>query len=227
MKKLTLIAMATIFVLAMQSCSIFKKGSKEGFEGVVFYTIDYPESDFGDEIKSQLPMGMTVYIKGNMVKSDISSAMYNQTIITNRETNQVDQLMELMGQKFHITKSAGEIKKELENAPETEVEHLDETKEIAGYKARKVKITQKKENGEQIYTAWINKELGSNFLATSNVMQKVDGFPLEYEFDAARLTMHLTASKVERKNIKDKVFDIPEGYEKVTEEELKNRFGGM
>lgn len=227
MKRFVFIAFAAILMIVLQSCSIFQKASKNGFEGVVFYTIDYPNSNFGEEVMAQLPMGMTVHIKGKMVKNDISSSMFSQSIITDLEAKTVDQLMEIMGQKLHISKTSEDIQEELAKAPVTEVKKIDETREIAGYETHKVEIIQKKESGDVTYTAWVTDELGENFLATSEIMRKVEGFPLIYEFETSNLTMRLTASKVEKKKIKDKVFNIPDSYEKVTEEEMKNRFGGM
>ncbi|MCK4408353.1 MAG: hypothetical protein KAV44_11800, partial [Bacteroidales bacterium] len=55
---------------------------------------------------------------------------------------------------------------------------------------------------------------------------EIDGVLLEYEIDAKGMAMKFEATSVEKKNVSDKEFDIPEDYKITTKDELESMFGG-
>jgi hypothetical protein len=48
---------------------------------------------------------------------------------------------------------------------------------------------------------------------------------LEFEMDQDGLKMHFVAVNIDKKKVSDDLFQIPEGYEEMTKEEMESRFG--
>jgi len=48
---------------------------------------------------------------------------------------------------------------------------------------------------------------------------------LEFTMNQDGMNMHFTAVNIDKKKVSDRIFDIPDGYEEISKEELQNRFG--
>lgn len=220
--KITLFILAFAFVLTGSSYA----GSKP-FEGIVTYKISYPDSDFDAQTMAALPKVATMYVKDNMIKVKVNTGFGATQTIVNTEEMTGTVLMDMMGQKFALKQSKEDFEKELNNI-ETEVEFLDESKEIAGYDCKKAIVKgSNKETGETFtYTVFFTEEIqtaGSNL--TKPIFKDIPGMLMEYEIKNQGFTMFFTASDVNKKRISDDEFEIPEGYTLTTEEELRNNFG--
>jgi GLPGLI family protein len=105
------------------------------------------------------------------------------------------------------------------------VEVTSETKEIAGYTCKKAIITIPEEDQELI--VYFTEELGSGAINFDNPQFKdINGVMLEFEIPNQNFTMKLEAVSVEKKNVPESDFTIPDGYQIKTKEELQQMFGG-
>lgn len=138
-------------------------------------------------------------------------------------------LLDMMGQKYAVEMSTAEMEKDLAEGPEVKIEKLSETKEIAGYVCKKAIVKTLKANGDvdSELEVFYTQELGAGGINMDNPMFKdIDGVMLEYSIKEENISMKMTAVSVEKKKISDSEFEIPEGFKKVTEEELQLMFGG-
>ncbi|MCF8308991.1 MAG: hypothetical protein K9I68_08290 [Bacteroidales bacterium] len=222
MKKYLILLMLPAFLLG--SCSIFKSGTSEkSFEGKVKYDITYPESSISEAQRQQLPSSITLYLKGDKVMTEMITGMFTRKTIKDVEQKKTTTLLEVMGQKYAIEKSEEEIKKQLEEKGEPEVNITDETKEIAGYTCQKAVV--KPENGDK-NNVYFTSEIGSSKMNfDSPTYRKINGLPLDYEMKTDMFTMKLTATEVEKTDVSDDNFKISDDYKKVSEEELQNILG--
>lgn len=212
-------------IIAAFTMFSFQTFAKE-FKGVITYKITIEGSGVTEEMKTMMPKTMVMTIKGNKVRSEMVMSMGKTISISDGDTKTATMLMDMMGQKFAIQSTTEEIMKEIADAPESKVEVTSETKEICGYTCKKAIITNE-EDGIEL-TVYFTDELGSNALNFDNPQFKdINGAMLEFEMPyGGEFNMHMTAITVEKKNVDDSEFTIPEGYQIKTKEELKGMFGG-
>jgi hypothetical protein len=161
----------------------------------------------------------TIYIKGNMVRSEMNSSLFSSTRIYDSKTGSGVMLKEVSGQKLLIHLSPEnwqEINKPDEGIVFTP---LSETKTIAGYKC--LKAIGKTSYGSELtvyYTTEIipdNKDYNIKF-------KNLEGLPLEYELTYNNRKIQYTVSKVNLNPVPASKFDIPKsGYREMTYEESK------
>jgi GLPGLI family protein len=202
----------------------FQSFAKE-FKGIITYKITIEGSGVTDEMKTMMPKTMVMTVKGNKARSEMIMSMGKTISISNGDTKSSITMMDMMGQKIAIESSYDEIMKEMADSPEVTVEVTGETKEIQGYTCKKAVVTNTEEDMEII--VYFTEELGSKELNFDNPQFKdINGLMLEFEIPSEMFTMKFTAVSIEKKNVDDSEFTIPEGYQIKTKEEMKGMFGG-
>jgi GLPGLI family protein len=161
----------------------------------------------------------TIYIKGNMSRAEMVSALFSSATIHDSRTGNSVVLREVSGQKLMIRMTAtnwADINKRYDSITFTNTE---ETKVIAGYRCTKAVATLPDGTTFNVYyTAEIvpeNKEYDYQF-------KNLNGLPLEYELAQGKLTIRYTVSKINMNPVPASKFDIPKaGYREMTYEESK------
>jgi GLPGLI family protein len=161
----------------------------------------------------------TIYIKGNMVRSEMTSSLFSSSTIYDSKTGLGVMLKEVSGQKLLIhlsTENWQEINKPDDGIVFTTI---PETKTIAGYKC--IKAIGKTSYGSELivyYTTEIipdNKDYNIKF-------KNLEGLPLEYQLTYNNRKIQYTVSKVNLNPVPASKFDIPKsGYREMTYEESK------
>lgn len=202
----------------------FQASAKE-FKGVITYKITIEGSGVTDEMKTMMPKTMVMSIKGNKSRSEMVMSMGKTISISDGDAKTAITLMDMMGQKIAIQSGTDDIMKEMAESPAVQVEVTSETKDILGYVCKKAIITNPEEDMELI--VYFTEELGTKELNFDNPQFKdINGVMLEFELPNEMFNMHFTAVSVEKKNVDDSEFTIPEGYQIKTKEEMKGMFGG-
>lgn len=221
MKKNFTFSLLLASIFAMCSFQTFAKD----FKGVITYKITIEGSSVTDDMKAMMPKTMIMTIKGNKTRSEMSMGMGKTVSITDADDKSTITLMDMMGQKFAIQSDYDEIMKDLAETPDVKVDVTNETKDILGYTCKKAIISNPEDNTEMI--VYFTNELGSKALNFSNPQFKdIDGLMLEFEIPNEMFSMHFTAVSIDKKNVDDSEFTIPDGYQIKTKEEVKNMFGG-
>jgi GLPGLI family protein len=212
------------WLLAIFTLFSFQTFAKE-FKGVVTYKVTIEGSGVTDEMKAMMPKTMTLTIKGNKAKMEMVMSMGKTITITDGDSKTAISLMDMMGQKVAIKQTQEEIMKDLADSPKVNVEVTSETKDILGYTCKKAVITSAEDDMEM--TVYYTEELGSKDLNFDNPQFKdINGVMLEFEMPNEMFSMKFTALSVEKKNVDDSEFAIPDGYQIKTKEEMKSMFGG-
>jgi GLPGLI family protein len=222
MKKNLTVSCLFIAVFVIFSFQTFAKE----FKGVITYKITIEGSGVTDEMKAMMPKTMTMTVKGNKAKMEMIMSMGKTTTITDGDTKSTISLMDMMGQKLAVKSTTEEIMKDLADSPEVKVEVTTETKDILGYSCIKAIVTSVEDDTEMI--VYFTEELGTKDLNFDNPQFKdINGLMMEFEMPDAMFSMHFTAVSLEKKNVEDSEFEIPEGYQVKTKDEIKSMFGGM
>jgi GLPGLI family protein len=221
MKKNLTLTWLTLTIIALFS---FQSFAKE-FKGVITYKITIEGSQVTDEMKTMMPKTMVMTVKGNKARSEMVMSMGKTVSISDGDNKTAITLMDMMGQKIAIQSNYEDIMKDMADSPEAKVEVTGETKEIAGYVCKKAIVTVPEEDMEII--VYYTEELGSSALNFDNPQFKdINGVMLEFEMPNEAFSMHFTAVTVEKKNVDDSEFSIPDGYQVKTKDEMKSMFGG-
>ena len=214
--------MVAAIVMGFASSAISKD-----FSGVITYKISYPGMEIDASMAAMMPKMATLSIKENMSKFEISMGQMGKQIqIIDGEAKTVTTVMDMMGQKFYYVESEEDIMEE-EGSGDVKVDIKDETKEIAGYECQKAVVTVTESGEEMMFTVYFTEEIGSSSLNIDNPYFKdIPGAMLEFEIDTGAGNMKMEALSVDKKKLSSSDFEVPEGYEEKTAEEIQQMFGG-
>ena len=195
--------------------------------GQISYAMDF--SSDNPDMAMALPMmqgsTMELYFMPNKSKIDMTMGTFmKMNTISDIKKNKGLMLMEVMGNKTATEMDLSKEEKEKKAEPTVEV--TTETKDIIGYKCTKT-IVRDADGNEAIM--WIATDLKASLKGQQQFGgSKIEGVPLEFSTVNNGMTIHFIATKFEKK-VDKKAFNltIPEGYTKVSEEDLKNMGGGM
>jgi GLPGLI family protein len=164
--------------------------------------------------------------KSSATQMDMMGGMISVKTISIDKNNpkEARMLMDMMGKKYEVTGSSeGFGNTDVATLKDAESVTYDkkETKEILGYKCYKALV---KMTSGVVNTFFITEAIAVQSLPTDKL--KLSGFPLEVEVNSANGKVLLVATAVD-KAPSASCFKIPEGYKKVTQEELQQELGGM
>ena len=230
MKKLLQLSFLFIFTISAFSTFAQKKISN----GSVKYEITELKGD-----NPQLAM-----LKGTMIsmgfldgkqKMDLGimgGMMRVQTIMDANDPENPIILMDMMGQKIHISDAGQEMTDKMGAglmsqegaAADYEISYdKKDKKTIAGYKCSLATVKTKEGLPVKMYVTDKINPANSQF---QEMFSGLNGFPMQIMIDAEGMGVTITAQEV-----KDKIdavnFALPEGYTKMTAEEFSKQMGGM
>ncbi len=164
--------------------------------------------------------------KSTATQMDMMGGMISVKTITADKNNVKDtrMLMDMMGQKFEVTgESEGFGNTDIGSLKDAESVTYDikDTKVILGYKCYKANI--KMTNGTT-GNFYVTDAIAVQTKETDKL--KLTGFPLEIEMNTEKGKIVLMATAFD-KEPSATCFTVPEGYEKVTQEELQQKLGGF
>ena len=222
MKRFFNFLMVAAIIMGMSGATFAKD-----FKGVINYKITYPGMEVDASMAAMMPKMAILTIRGDMSKFEISMGqMGSQVVIINGESQIITTCMDMMGQKYYYTESQEDIINDADK-DKVSIDIKDETKEIAGYECTKAVITVKESGEDMLFTIYFTEEITSSSLNMDNPYFKdIPGAMLEFEVNTGGGTMKMSATSVNKKNVSESEFDVPEGYVKKSAAEVKQMFGG-
>jgi len=218
MKKLIL-AVATVLVLFGST----NLKAQKPFKGKIVYSVKYEGRELTPNEKMQLPNEVEFLFGDDKIKQTTKTPMGNVVLIQDLADKKIIMLLDLMGNKVAINEPDTSEEKINEHI---KYEKVDESKTIAGYKCKKMKISKGDTTMEVFYAEELLSPQGNKLFGFDKRLKNI---PLEYTMPTKDedLTMTYKAKEViPMKKVKKKEFRIPSDYQQVTKEELKKMFGG-
>lgn len=165
----------------------------------------------------------TIYIKGNMSRSETVSPLFSATLIHDSKTGTAVVLREVSGQKLLIRMNADNWQDKNKRLEGIQFTNTSETKVIAGYQCTKA-VAQTKD-GFTI-TVYYTRDLVPDNKDYDPQFKNLNGLPLEYQLTNGNLSINYTFSSINFNPVPASKFDIPKsGYREMTYEESK-KLGG-
>ncbi|MES1226222.1 MAG: hypothetical protein ABUT20_62680 [Bacteroidota bacterium] len=161
----------------------------------------------------------TVYIKGTMSRSEMTSALASFTSIHDSKTGTAVVLQEISGQKLLIRMTAENWKEKNKRYENISFTNSTETKMIAGYKCIKATATMK---DGSVFTVYYTRDIVPENSEYDAQFKNLEGLPLEYELTQGKLKIKYTVSKINMNPVPASKFDIPKsGYRELSYEESR------
>ena len=213
------------YLLLISSAALAQNTKHSTSSGKIIFNITYPESTLDEATLSNLPKESTMYFKDDKVKVEVTMPMGKTTVISDNKVGEGLMLMDMMGSKTAIKINQEEMMKEKEAKGKTKVVNTRESKIIAGYTCMKAIVTVETKDGDKSFDAWFTNEIKVKNSFSSQI-DGINGFLMEFFNNQNGMNMKMTARSVEPMEIADSEFNIPEGYEVKTMDELKKGMGG-
>ena len=218
MKNLKQIALVAFAVFSTQFYAQTKTGA-------VTYEMTMPDNEQMAQMGTNT-MKISFDEKSTATQMDMMGGMIAIKSITadKNDTKTTRMLMDMMGKKYEVTGDTGAFSNtEIGSLKDAESIIYDkkDTKEILGFKCYKAKVLM---SGGITSAFYITEEIAAQTKSTDKL--KLVGFPLEIEAGDGQSKVILKATAFD-KAPSATCFTIPEGYEKVTQEELQQKLGGM
>lgn len=214
MKKIFLIFSA-LFITVLSISAQLKEGH---IKYDIDITTDNPEMEMA--ISMMENSKLEIFFNRDLTKSVMQmGTMMNVSTVTNGKTGEVLLLMGGMVGNNAIQTTLDELEEEKGKSPKVNIELINESKTIQGYSCKKAII---KDASGSVTTYWYTKEIEISKKGQSYLNAEVPGFPMEFEMNQGpmKLSMKVTSfKKVADKSNFD--FSIPEGYNKMSKDQLK------
>jgi hypothetical protein len=161
----------------------------------------------------------TVYIKGNMSRSEMTNSLFSSTSIYDANTGFGVILKEVSGQKLLIRLNPDDWSEKNRMYDGIVFRNTAENSEVAGFRC--VKAMGQTKSGATI-TVFYTKELVTENRQYDPIFRTLDGLPLEYELTNGDIRIHYRLSKIIQNPVPASKFDIPgSGYREMNYEESK------
>jgi GLPGLI family protein len=214
--------MKKIFTIILTLCFFFLQGysQKKFTEGSVLYNVSVNTNDPGTKLADGFDGATnTIYIKGNMNRSELVSVFGSQSTIIDGKTGNVTMLKEYGDKKYLINMTAADWMDANRKYDSVTFSYLDEYKNIAGYNCRKA--IGKLKSGDSL-TVYYTTELVPENQDFQYINRTLPGLALEYEATIGKSRFTFTASKVNFNPVPISKFDLPKsGFRVMSYQESK------
>jgi hypothetical protein len=199
-------------------------------EGKVKYSIEFSSSDPAVQAQLSMLKGSTLTMifspEFNRTEGNMGMFMQSTSIVDLKSKETLMLMSGMMGKKaIKVTpEDLAAVKEDDSEEDNTEIEKTNDTKKIAGFKCTKYILTT--EEGD-VMNYWVTDELKGSKAGVQYLNDKIEGFPLEFEFSTNGMVMTFSATEVV-KNLKGEnkktlfSMEIPEGFEIASPEDLRN-----
>lgn len=162
----------------------------------------------------------TIYLKGAMSRTDMTSTLGTESTIYNAKAGTAAILKEYSGQKLMITLTRENWEACNKKYDNIKFESTGETKIVDGYHCKMAVAVL--DDGSKISVFYTTELIAMN-KGFNQPFKKLDGFPLEYQFETDKLIFKYTVSDIDFAPLPNAKFELPKtGYRVMTYEENKS-----
>ena len=190
-------------------------------EGIIEY--DAKVVDENNPMASLAPGKMTVRFKNNLFAAEMSTmGVFTTTFISNPVKKNLTLLVKMFDVKQACIYDEKAIKAENDNY-QLEFKETNETKEIAGYKCKKL-IATLADDPTVKFDVYYTEELNVTSPNFTNPYFKIKGMPMEYRLKKFGLELTFTALGVKKEDIPNETFELPAYYKVIPKKEMEEFF---
>lgn len=186
-------------------------------DGTITYDIIIETS--GKDPQLTANASITVYLKNNLVRTDMINSMGNESTIYDSKAGTAVILKEYSGQKLMITLTKENWEEKNRANSELVFEKSTETKTVNGIVCKKA--TAKLKNGKSL-TVYYNEDVLPVNKDYNPLFRNLTGLAMEYEIEYGKSKYKYSVAKINYDAVLAANFEIPKsGYRVMTYEETK------
>lgn len=202
----------------------FVSFSSAQFEGKMVMKMEAAElpAEY-QSMKSMFESTMTFYTKGKKSRMEATTAMTGTTITLNDgDKGESITCIDMMGQKM-ATKVAYDDSKVTPEDINGRFKQEAGTKIVAGYTCKKGTYTTEASGMKQEMEVWYTEEIPN----TKADMREIPGMVMDMTLTMQGIKLHTYVTEVTKEKVSAKLFEMPEGYRIVTQEEMAKTLMGQ
>ncbi len=223
-KKIIIIAFV-FWIVSLGACS---PEQKQTSEGVIKYEISYLDDAHDNPLISFMPQNMLVKFKENQTLSVIEGFLgtFKVVFLSNGETGQNISLLRIMGEKLLYKAEPEALAFGYQGMENILIEFTDETKIIAGYSCKKA-IVQCPDHAKGKIDVFYTEQINILNPNQNNPFREIKGTLMEFQVLLNGMNMKIKAIEVKSMTVDNEVFEIPEGYEQKSFENVAEFVSGF
>lgn len=172
------------------------------------------------------PTSATLKFKDDKFYMEMSAlGMFNTMFVCDLTKKTLTQMVKFLDMKQACIESENDIIQE-NNAYKLTYKETKETKEIAGYKCKKIVITMVNDPSI-VFDAYYTNEMGAENINSLSPYNGIKGMLMQYRLKKMGLELEFTAKKVINEKIPDSTFELPAYFKIVSAEEMKQYFASL
>jgi len=174
-------------------------------------------------MKSMFESTMTIYAKGKKSRLEATTAMTGTTItINDGDKGESVTCVDMMGQKM-ATKVAYDDSKQTPEDINAKFQKQEGTKVVAGYTCKKGLYISEANGMKQEMEVWYTEEIPNS----KADMREIPGMVMDMTLTMQGIKLHTYVTEVKKEKVAAKLFEMPEGYRVVTQEEMAKTLMGQ
>ncbi len=193
-------------------------------EGEIDYTIEYLDSKQENPLIGFLPQEMTTSFRYNASRTAIEGLFgtFKLIYIYNYPKEKNYTLLQILDKKYVYKPDfeMGEMAFGYQQMKNVKITYSDLEKSIAGYKCKHATAIFEDGLTDTIQIFYTN-EIGLMHANYNNPFKEIEGVLMEFSVNLFDINMKFKAIKVHKKKINDNLFDLPEGFVKISEPQMK------
>ena len=199
---------------------LFTQAQKTLDEGSLIYNISVETGSAEPKMADMLDGATTtVYLKGNMSRTEMVSGLGSEATIHNATTGSGVILKDYSGQKLMITLTPQDWEKNNKKYDGITFENSGETSVIEGFNCHKA-IAKLKDGST--FTVYYTTDVTLSNKNYDYQFKTLSGLAVQYEMQSGKMKFKFTLSKINYDNVLEAKFEIPKsGYRILSYDETK------
>ncbi len=214
-------------LLFLFTLSSFNIHGQSLFTGRITYEISYPGSMLDLATLEQLPSEADITAKRERVRTEMDAGELYQIKISDSDEMSVATVLEVLREKYVIHKTPEDIRQNLEELPDPQINFTNETKEILGYTCKKAEAVYYDQHGDPVTSdIYYTEEIPGGPFNFDMPYNEIPGLMLEYEIRVGNLNMRYEATSIKSRwglFISNRNFRVPRDAKEITYEELREK----
>ncbi|MCQ2973546.1 MAG: DUF4412 domain-containing protein [Bacteroidales bacterium] len=192
-------------------------------EGKIIYSIEYPKEEEQSSLVTLLPETMELKFKEDNTVINIKGffAIFSLIYVSNHETHTNYSLLKIMNQKKMYKADTVDAPFGYEKMKDIEIEYTNDTLTICGFLCKKA-LAHSKTSKDNVYELYYTNEIGIKNPNTNNPFKQLNGVLLGFQVRLCGIRMNMKAIEISPEPVEDSAFNIPEGYDNLSREELED-----
>jgi hypothetical protein len=190
-------------------------------EGEIKYQIQYLDDEQINSLIPLLPNEVTTSFKNNSSRTIIEGLFgtFKLIYVINESSKSNLTLLQILDKKYVYPSGMDEMAFGYKEMKKVKIQYTNKLKKIAGYKCKHAKAIF--ENGiMDTIDIYYTNDIALFNANLNNPFKEINGVLMEFSVNLVDINMKFTAKKVIDKKIDDKLFILPKGFVKISENKM-------